>query len=212
MLIDGELVGGNGVVEVVNPATGQVFERAPRADAELLERAVQAAHRAFPAWSAKPIAERQAALRALGDALEPRVDEFARLLTTEQGKPFGQAQFEVGGAVYALKAYAELDLPMETLRENEKERIVIHHAPLGVVAAITPWNFPLMLGINKVAPALLAGNTLILKPAPTTPLTTLLFGELAKDIVPAGVLNVIVDQNDLGAALTSHPLVRKVSF
>jgi acyl-CoA reductase-like NAD-dependent aldehyde dehydrogenase len=105
-----------------------------------------------------------------------------------------------------------MDLPAKILRENDVERIVQHHAPLGVVAAITPWNFPLLLLMIKVAPALLAGNTVVAKPAPTTPLTTLLFGEMCAELLPPGVLNVIVDQNDLGGLLTQHPDVAKVAF
>ena len=111
-----------------------------------------------------------------------------------------------------IRAFAAMDLPTKILRETDSERIVQYHAPLGVVAAITPWNFPLILLMIKVAPALLAGNTLVAKPAPTTPLTTLLFGELAAEFLPAGVLNVIVDQNDLGGYLTQHPDVAKVAF
>jgi acyl-CoA reductase-like NAD-dependent aldehyde dehydrogenase len=105
-----------------------------------------------------------------------------------------------------------MDVPMVTRRRDERQRIIEQRTPLGVVATITPWNFPLMLLMGKVAPALVAGNTVVSKPAPTTPLTTLLFAEIAGAILPPGVLNVIVDQNDLGAALTSHPDIAKVSF
>jgi acyl-CoA reductase-like NAD-dependent aldehyde dehydrogenase len=111
-----------------------------------------------------------------------------------------------------IRAFAAMDLPAKVLRENERERIVQQHAPLGVVAAITPWNFPVILLMIKVAPALLAGNTVVAKPAPTTPLTTLLFGELCAELLPPGVFNVIVDQNDLGGLLTQHPDVAKVAF
>jgi acyl-CoA reductase-like NAD-dependent aldehyde dehydrogenase len=122
------------------------------------------------------------------------------------------AQFEVLGSVETIRALAAMDLPIKVLRQNEHERIVQQHVPLGVVAAITPWNFPLILLMMKVAPALLAGNTVVAKPAPTTPLTTLLFGELSCEFLPPGVLNIIVDQNDLGGLLTQHPDVAKVSF
>ena len=98
------------------------------------------------------------------------------------------------------------------LKEDATQKVIRQHKPLGVVAAITPWNFPVILLMIKVAPALLAGNTVVAKPAPTTPLTTLKFGELCAEILPPGVVNVIVDQNDLGAALTSHPDVAKVAF
>ena len=111
-----------------------------------------------------------------------------------------------------IRAFAAMDLPVTVLRDDARERIVQQHAPLGVVAAITPWNFPMVLLMIKVAPALLAGNTVVAKPAPTTPLTTLLFAELCADILPPGVLNVIVDQNDLGGFLTTHPDIAKVAF
>jgi len=133
-------------------------------------------------------------------------------LTEEQGKPLALAGYEVGGSVAMIRAFVAMDLPVKILRENDSERIVQQHAPLGVVAAITPWNFPLMLLMMKVAPALLAGNTVVAKPAATTPLTTLLFGELCARLLPAGVLNVIADQNDLGGLLSQHPDVAKVAF
>jgi acyl-CoA reductase-like NAD-dependent aldehyde dehydrogenase len=212
MLIDGVLTDGAASLEVVNPATGEVLANAPRADAARLDAAVAAAKRAFPAWAALQTGERRAKLEALADAVEARADEFARLLTQEQGKPLPQAQGEIGAAVAGLRAFAAMNVPMETLRETSAERIVRQRTPLGVVAAITPWNFPVMLLAMKVAPALIVGNTVVAKPAPTTPLTTLLFGEVAKDILPAGVLNIIVDANDLGGLLSKHPDVAKVSF
>lgn len=212
MLIDGELVEGAGMIDVINPATGAPFATAARADEALLERAIAAARRAFPAWRNLPFAERRTKLEALADAMQSRFDEFARLLTREQGKPLPQAQVEIGGAIAVIRAFAAMEIPLKTLKESETERIVQQRTPLGVVAAITPWNFPMLLLMMKVAPALIAGNTVIAKPAPTTPLTTLLFGELAQGILPAGVLATIVDANDLGPILTQHPGIAKVSF
>lgn len=212
MLIDGELVEGAGMIDVINPATGEPFATAARADEALLERAIAAARRAFPAWRNLPFAERRTKLEALADAMQSRFDEFARLLTREQGKPLPQAQVEIGGAIAVIRAFAAMEIPLKTLKESETERIVQQRTPLGVVAAITPWNFPMLLLMMKVAPALIAGNTVIAKPAPTTPLTTLLFGELAQGILPAGVLATIVDANDLGPILTQHPGIAKVSF
>ena len=151
-------------------------------------------------------------LAKLADALEAEKDAFARLLTEEQGKPLPQAQWEIAQSIGTLRYFASLDLPPEVLKEDATQKVIRQHKPLGVVAAITPWNFPVILLIFKVAPALLAGNTVVAKPAPTTPLTTLKFGELCARILPAGVVNVIVDQNDLGTALTSHPDVAKVAF
>jgi acyl-CoA reductase-like NAD-dependent aldehyde dehydrogenase len=212
MLIDGRLVQGAGGLEVINPATEEVLAVAPRADAAQLDQAVAAAKAAFPAWSARPLAERAAALTAIADALAARHDEFARLLTQEQGKPLPHAWGEIAGTIGMFRYYSTLELPLKVLRETDEEKIVQQHTPLGVVAAITPWNFPVLLLALKVAPALLAGNTVVAKPAPTTPLTTLLFGEVCSRILPAGVLNTIVDQNDLGGALTGHPDIAKVAF
>jgi acyl-CoA reductase-like NAD-dependent aldehyde dehydrogenase len=212
LVINGRLVAGAMTLDVINPATGRLLTRCARADKAQLDAAVAAAKLAFPAWSATPIQARRQALLKVAAALEARSAEFARLLTQEQGKPLAAATHEVGGSVAMIRAFAAMDLPVKVLRENDSERIVQQRAPLGVVAAITPWNFPLMLLMIKVAPALLAGNTVVAKPAPTTPLTTLLFGELCAPLLPAGVLNVIVDQNDLGGVLTQHPDVVKVAF
>jgi acyl-CoA reductase-like NAD-dependent aldehyde dehydrogenase len=212
LLINGRLVQGAARLEVVNPATGKILTSCARADAAQLQLAVAAAKAACGAWSSTPIAERRRALLAIAEALEARSAEFARLLTQEQGKPLAQASTEVGGAVHMIRALAQLDLPPKVLRETEQQRIVQHRVPLGVVAAIMPWNFPLFLLVMKVTPALLAGNTVVAKPAPTTPLTSLLFGEVCADMLPRGVLNIIVDQNDLGDTLTRHPDISKVAF
>jgi len=212
LLINGKLVPGSAGLDVINPATEEVLARAPRADRAQLNEAIAAAKAAFPIWSAKPIRERGAFLDRLADALEARQDEFARLLTLEQGKPLSEAQWEIGFTIRIIRHHATLDLPNIVLKDDDAQRIVRIFAPLGVVAAIVPWNFPVLLLAIKVAPALLAGNTLVAKPAPTTPLTTLLLGELCGKILPAGVINVIVDHNDLGDALTSHADVAKVAF
>lgn len=212
LLIDGKLVPGAARLDVINPATGKVFTSCPRADRRQLEQAIVAAKTAFGAWSRKSIAERRKLLFAVADAMEARVEEFTRLLTQEQGKPTAEAAGEVGGSVAMIRLLAEMDLPVRTLLETPQQRIVQRRAPLGVVAAIMPWNFPLLLLILKAVPALLAGNTVVAKPAPTTPLTALLFGAVVAELLPPGTLNIIVDQNDLGEALTSHPDIAKVAF
>lgn len=212
LLIGGKLVGGASTLDVINPASGELFQQAPRANEAQLNEAVAAAKAAFPAWAAQPLEERAKLLRAAAAAIEARLQEFAETLTQEQGKPLAQARGEIFATIHAFKLFAEMDLSPKTLREDEKSKIVEYRSPLGVVAAITPWNFPVLLLTNKIAPALLAGNTVVIKPAPTTPLTTLLLGEVCAEIFPAGVVNTIIDENDLGAALTSHPDVAKVSF
>ncbi|CAN5456087.1 aldehyde dehydrogenase family protein [soil metagenome] len=212
MLIDGTLVDGVTSFDVINPATGASFAQCPKADAALVDRAVASAKRAFPAWAARPIEERAALIGKLADALEARAGEFASLLTSEQGKPLDQAMYETMGSVFTLRAFTAMRIEPTTLREEGGNMVMEHRTPLGVIAAITPWNFPIILLMNKLGPALLAGNTMVAKPAPTTPLTTLLFGELCADILPAGVLNIICDENDLGVLLTTHADVAKVAF
>jgi acyl-CoA reductase-like NAD-dependent aldehyde dehydrogenase len=212
LLIDGRLVEGAGTLDVINPATERVLTTAPRADRAQLEQAVAAAKAAFPSWAATPLRERGGLLDTLANAIEATQDAFSRLLTREQGKPLREAQWEIGAAVAVLRFSAALNLPNETLHEDAARKVVRVRKPLGVVAAITAWNVPVILLAAKVGPALLAGNTVVVKPAPTTPLTTLKFGELCARILPPGVVNVITDQNDLGAVLAGHPDVAKVSF
>src|SRR5215203_4555351 len=172
MLIDGQLVTGTSRLPVVNPATGEPFAEAPRADAELLDEAVAAAGRAFRGWAARPHGDRRDSLERLAAACEARFEDFARMLTLEQGKPLDQARYEVGGMIAGLRYFATLELTPHVIRDTPAERITEHRTPLGIVAAITPWNFPLILLVVKLAPALITGNVVIAKPAPTTPLTT----------------------------------------
>ncbi|HEY4258712.1 MAG TPA: aldehyde dehydrogenase family protein [Schlesneria sp.] len=212
MLINGKLVKGASSLVVINPATGRTLTAAPRADRDQLEQAVAAANTVIPFWSGQPLRQRAAMLVKLAEALEADQEEFARLLTEEQGKPLSQALWEIDYSIRMLHYFATRDLAPAVLKEDATEKVVRLHKPLGVVAAITPWNFPLLLLVSKVAPALLAGNTVVAKPAPTTPLTTLKFGELCARILPAGVINIIVDQNDLGTALTNHADVAKIAF
>ena len=212
LLINGRLVQGAGTLDVINPATGRSLAAAPRADRAQLELAVAAAKTAFPTWSATPLRQRGALLVKLAEALEAEQGQFARLLTQEQGKPLLAALVEIAMSVATLRYFATLDLPPEVLKEDATQKVVRQHKPLGVVAAIMPWNLPVLLLMIKVGPALLAGNTVVAKPAPTTPLTTLGFGELCAGILPPGVVNVLVGHNDLGAALTGHPDVAKVAF
>ena len=213
LLIGGKLVpGAAGTVDVINPATEQVVAACPRADVAQANQAVAAAKAAFPAWAAKSIAERRALLMKLADAIDAHTQELAPLLTQEQGKPLGGAFFELMVASANIRGIAAHDLPPVVLKDNDEAKVVRVRSPLGVVAAITPWNFPVIMMVTKLAPALLAGNTIVVKPAPSTPLTSLRVGELCAEIFPAGVVNVIADANDLGGTLTSHPDVAKIAF
>jgi len=148
----------------------------------------------------------------MAEVIEANLESLSRTLTSEQGKPIADAQAEVGGAAYFLRYQAGQTIPVELIEDSEARRIELHRRPLGVVAAIVPWNFPVLTAVNKVGAALLTGNTVVVKPAATTPLATLEIAALWKDLVPSGVVNVVTDNNDLGDVLTGHPLVRKVSF
>lgn len=212
MLINGKMVDGDHTLDVINPATGKTHKTVARASEAQAEAAVQAAKAAFPAWAATPLAERQAMLVKLADAIDANAEALARALTQEQGKPLEEAQGETAFTAIFLRYFATLELKSTVVQDDDELHIEAHYRPLGVVAGITPWNFPLLLGVAKIAPALAAGNTFVLKPAPTTPVTSLMVADLAKDIFPAGVFNVIVDQNDLGGFLTNHADIAKVSF
>lgn len=212
MLINGELVAGDQVMDVINPATEAVLASCPRASENQLNAAVAAAKAAFPAWRATSIEERKRVVNAIADVIEANATELAQILTQEQGKPLADATGEVYGMAAFCRYFTSLDLPVKVLEDSDGKRVEAHRKPLGVVAAIVPWNFPLILMSFKLPPALIAGNTLVVKPAATTPLSTLRLAELIKDVAPPGVVNFISDANDLGGALTAHPDVRKVSF
>ncbi|MBB83749.1 MAG: aldehyde dehydrogenase [Deltaproteobacteria bacterium] len=212
LLIDGQSIPSDATFGVVNPATEEVFAQAPEASRENLDAAVAAARKAFPAWRAKSLDERRAVLLSMADAVEADLPTLAELLTREQGKSLANAQFEVGGTAMWMRALATLELPVEVISEDDASRVELHRRPLGVVGAITPWNFPLLLSMWKVAPALLTGNTMVLKPSPYTPLAVMRFGEIVRDIVPAGVLNVVCGGDDLGRWITEHDDVDKISF
>ena len=212
LLINGELVDGDLTMPVINPATEKSIADCPRASERQLRAAVAAAKAAFPAWAAQPMSERRAIVTGIADVIDANREELAQLLTAEQGKPLPDARNEVMAMAGYYRHFASLDLPPKVLEDSGNRRVEMHRRPLGVVAAITPWNYPLSISALKLPPALVAGNTVVLKPAATTPLSTLRFAELVADRLPKGVLNVITDANDLGALLTTHPDVRKVSF
>ena len=211
-LIDGRLVAGNATLEVVNPATGRPFALCPEASQADLDRAVAAARRAFPAWAALGFARRRELIGAFAERIVAAADELAPLLTREHGKPVDQARLEFSVSGHHMQQLAALDLPDEVLRDDARGRIELRYHPLGVVGAIAPWNFPVALAMHKVAQALYTGNTLVLKPSPYTPLSTLAVARLAADIFPAGVFNVLAGGNDLGAWMTAHPDIDKISF
>lgn len=212
LIIDGKLVAGDHTLDVVNPATGEVFATVARASREQAEAAIQAAKKAQPEWEALDWDARGEMLKAIADGMEQRFDEFVDTMVAEQGKPRREAVAETTYSIAFIRHFAELKLPDRILDVPTSGEVRLRHRPLGVVAGISPWNFPLLIPAAKIAPALLAGNTMVMKPAPTTPILTLMLGEIAAGILPPGVLNVVTDQNDLGDLLTSHPDIAKVTF
>ena len=212
MTINGVAADSPANFEAINPATEKPLARVPDASRAQLNEAVAAAKAAFPAWSARPISERQAMVARLGAAIEANKEDFMRLLTLEQGKPRAGAEWEIIGSVIWCQQIATQSLDVHIAEQTEDRTVEVRRTPLGVVGGITPWNFPVLLAIWKIAPALVAGNTMVLKPSPSTPLCTLKLGELAREIFPPGVLNVVSGGNDLGAWLVEHPDVRKISF
>lgn len=212
MTINGQAVSAAETFGVENPATGAVFAQAPNCTETQLDEAVAAARAALPGWKATPIAKRREILQAIAGVIAQNGEDLARLLTTEQGKPHPDAMGDVMGGAHWLMETAKLDIP-EHVSEDSPERLAVtRYGPIGVVGAIVPWNFPIILMMFKLAPALLAGNTLVVKPAPTTPLTTLRIGELIRGVVPPGVVNVITGDDRLGPWLTAHKDIDKVSF
>ena len=211
MTIDGKAESAKGTFGVINPATEQVFAQPPECTREQLDAAMQSAQSAFRGWS-RDEARRRQTLLEIGEAIKARGGEIAPLLTQEQGKPVDKAMMEVIGASIWFQYTASLQIPVEVISDTPQNRTEVRRRPLGVVAAITPWNFPLMLAVWKIAPALLAGNTVVIKPSPYTPLTTLKLGEILRSVVPPGVVNVVSGGNELGGWMTGHPVPRKISF
>lgn len=212
LTIGGKAIAAEKSFGVIDPATEEVFAQAPDASRDDLNAAVRAANTAFPDWRDTKLEARRAVLNAMADQVEAELANLAEVLVHEQGKTLANAQFEVGGAAAWLRATAATDLPTEVLSDSESQRVELRRKPLGVVGAITPWNFPLILSIWKVGPALVTGNTMVLKPSPYTPLTVLRFGEIVRSVVPDGVLNVVSGGDDLGRWITEHPDIHKISF
>ena len=211
MTIAGEPVAGAESFPVIDPAQGAPFTSVPECSRAELERAMDAAQRAFRTWR-KHEAERRTLLLAASNVIGMNSEQLARLLVREQGKPLAQARREVLGASLVFHGVSKLDLSPQTTVDDGKSKISIQRRPYGVVGAITPWNFPILIAATKIAPALLAGNTVVLKPSPFTPLTTLALGSLLRQVLPPGVLNVVSGGDELGRLIAEHPAVRKVTF
>ena len=211
MTIGGDAVPAADSFGVVNPANGEVFAHAPECTPQQLDAAFDAAAKAQRDWKADE-SFRRATLVKMADVLLASGTELAPILTAEQGKPLGDANIEVFASAIWCQYFAGLETPSQIIQDDAEAIVEVVRRPVGVVAAITPWNFPLTLAFWKIAPALLAGNTLVLKPSPFTPLTTLKTVEVLRDVMPPGVLNVVSGGDELGAWMTAHPVPRKVSF
>src|ERR671934_632164 len=217
--IDGEWVdAAEGRTDaIINPATGEEIAQAPSSTDADVDRAVQAARAAFEAgWGTTTPAERSLALLRIADAVEEHADEIAELESANAGKPLQAFKDdEVPAMVDNLRFFAGAARCMEGKAAGEYLEgytSIIRREPVGVAGQIAPWNYPLMMAVWKIGPALAAGCTIVLKPAPTTPMTALKMAELAADIFPKGVLNVVAGGNDAGAAIVEHPGVDIVSL
>ena len=211
-LIDGKMVDNGQWLEVLNPATEQVVGRVPSCGKEELDSAVAAARRAFTQWKKTTAEERQQVVQGIAAAIKENADELYRLLTSEQGKPHAQAQQEIYGAAGLAAAQSTLTLDDVINQDDDPRLSRTRRVPVGVVGGIVPWNFPIMMAIQKIVPALVAGCTIVLKPSPFTPLTTLRVAELIKDVVPAGTVNIITGEDTLGPLITEHPDIDKITF
>ena len=212
MIIDGKPVAGDAEFDIYNPATGDVFATAPDCSEAQLDEAVASSQRAFESWKNLSFDERAECLLKASKALRDAAPDMARLFTREQGRPVGFAQVEIESAADWLEQIAVKRPPVQVHEDSDAQYIETSYVPLGVICAIAPWNFPVSLAIWKIAPALLTGNTMVLKPSPFTPLCTLKMGEIFADILPPGVLNVISGGDSLGPWMTSHPGFAKISF
>ena len=217
-IIDGKVVdaASGETYQIVNPATGEEYARAAASGAEDVDRAMQAAWGAFEAWGETTPAERQMALLKMADALESRSSEFVDVESRNTGKPIRlTAQEELPPCVDQLRFFAGAARVLEGRAAGEYMKdhtSMIRREPIGVIAQVTPWNYPLMMAIWKIAPALAAGNTVVLKPSDTTPATTTLLAELAQEFLPPGVFNVVCGDRDTGRALVNHPTPQMVSI
>jgi acyl-CoA reductase-like NAD-dependent aldehyde dehydrogenase len=214
MTIGGLAVAADHYQEIRNPANGEAVGLGPIGSSTQLDQAVDAARQAFGSWSRTDDSVRQDACRAIARIITANTPELSVLLTHEQGKPLKGmgSEFELGGCAAWAEYTATLTLPTKVLEHSAKNRIELHRQPIGVVGSITPWNWPLLIAVWHIVPALRAGNTVVIKPSPFTPLSTLRLIEVMNQVLPKGVVNAIAGGNELGAELTRHPGVGKIVF
>ncbi|PCH93668.1 MAG: aldehyde dehydrogenase [Rhodobacteraceae bacterium] len=217
MTVNGVRIDTANSFDVLNPSTGAVVGQAPNASAADLDAAVAAAKAAFVSWSQQSDDDLKAACAAVAGAIADNAEELATLLTQEQGKPLNGlgSRFELGGAQAWASYTAGLPLEKKVIQDNNEARVELYRNPIGVVGSITPWNFPVMIAIWHILPALRTGNTVVIKPSPDTPLTTLRLVEIMNTVLPAGVVNVVTSDDtgdNIGALMSSHPDIQKIVF
>ncbi|KAM5368089.1 hypothetical protein ACJZ2D_009693 [Fusarium nematophilum] len=196
----------------INPATEEALFPSPVSSQDDVDAAVKAARTAFQSWRKSSLEERKEKIRAFAAQLLALKSEFSQLLTTEQGKPLHFAAFEIDHAAHWLAGTCELHLPVDEVEGIPERDVTTRYVPLGVVAGIVPWNFPVMLLCGKLAPAVMTGNCIIIKPSPFTPYCGIKIVELAQQFFPPGVVQVLAGDDDLGPLLTAHPGIDKISF
>jgi len=209
-LIDARIVTDGPTFAVTNPKTGKVIGDSPDATHEMLEEAMAAATRAQPAWYGLGEDGRREVLRRMATVLAERGDEVAAIYELEKGTKHSAG--EVRFAPMFAQQLIDTPLPVDVLEDNDERTVRVVRKPVGVVAAITPWNAPVLIGVEKLFAALAVGNSVVLKPSPFTPLATLKLGEIWQDVVPPGVVNVLAGGDELGAAMVNHPATRMVTF
>ena len=217
MIIDGATLQSDMAVDVINPATGEAFAQCYFGTEGDVDKAVAAASAAFGSWSSLSDEVRKGKMMELAGLLEANMPELMELVTKESGKPMGGLNgigsgMEVGGSIAWTQVTSSFDVPVEVIQDNEEARIEVHRKPLGVVGSITPWNWPLLISIWHVIPALRTGNTVVIKPSPYTPVATSRFVALANTVLPAGVLNLVHGDSEVGSAISSHPGIEKIIF
>src|SRR6476659_1276048 len=200
MTIGGKAAATSGTFSVLNPFDETTVGECPSATPSHVDEAVSSARRALSAWAATPDEERVSKLMAIADLIEQHNSELSTLVTREQGKPQSGpgANFEVGGAAVWTRATAGLSLPEQVIQDDKTGRIVAKRKPVGVVGSITPWNWPLIIAAWHVMPAIRVGCTVVIKPSPFTPLSTLRLVALMNEVLPPGVINIVTGDSDIG--------------
>ncbi|KAI0829155.1 aldehyde dehydrogenase [Hypoxylon sp. FL0890] len=211
-IVDGKISDTVETRYTVNPSTLEKNPDTPVSTLEDVDKAVEAAKKAAKSWGQVPWSDRKKAIEAYATAVEAQLDDFARMVVKEQGKPFPKARADVAIGVQHLREFAQFTIPEEVFEKSDAHRVYTRYVPIGVVGAIIPWNYPVAVACGKIAPALLTGNALILKPSPFTPYCSLKLAELGQRFFPPGVLQCLSGNDDLGPWLTEHPGIGKITF